>query len=47
VSDEWDNYTMAFNLLSDEMSKAGISVKMLTDLLESYENLPDEYKNQG
>jgi hypothetical protein len=41
----WDNYSDRFNLLSDKMANAGIDLKLLTDLLESYETLPEQYKS--
>ena len=41
----WDIYSIKFNLLSDKMMDAGINLKLLTDLLESYENLPEQYKS--
>jgi hypothetical protein len=43
----WDDYSDKFNLLSDKMSEARIDLNLLTDLIKSYEDLPETYKNTG
>lgn len=43
----WNDYSSRFNLLSDKMVDANIKLEYLTDVIESYENLPGKYKNSG
>jgi hypothetical protein len=44
-SNAWDDYAEKFNLLSDKMADANITTDLLLDVLEAYENIPQNLRH--
>lgn len=40
----WDDYSNKFNLLSDKLIKCGIDIKLLTDVLQAYNDYELRHK---
>ncbi len=46
IGKQWDDYVEKFNLLSDQMSQAGIDVSNLVDVIKSYDKYIRLAENQ-
>jgi hypothetical protein len=39
MGNAWENYSKSYNLLSDEIQKAGIALSLLSNVISNYEKV--------